>query len=67
MSPDAVAAALAARGVAVRSGHMYSPRLIGRLGLMPAGVVRASLVHYNTVEEIARLRTALTEVVEASR
>ena len=41
--------------------------MIDRLGLMPAGVVRASLVHYNTVEEIARLRTALTEVVEVSR
>src|SRR5260221_931335 len=45
-----VAEGLAAREIGVRSGHMYSPRLMARLGLMPAGAVRASLVHYNTVD-----------------
>jgi selenocysteine lyase/cysteine desulfurase len=60
----AVAAGLAAREIGVRSGHMYSPRLIGRLGLQPAGAVRASLVHYNTVEEIARFGAALGEVID---
>jgi cysteine desulfurase family protein (TIGR01976 family) len=59
----AVAAGLAARDVGVRSGHMYSPRLIQRLGLEPAGAVRASLVHYNTAAEIARFGTALREVL----
>ena len=33
-----------------------------RLGLMPAGVVRASLVHYNTLDEIARFGNALSEI-----
>jgi cysteine desulfurase family protein (TIGR01976 family) len=43
-------------GIAVRSGHMYAYRLCEALGLDPAdGVVRVSLVHYNTVAEIDRL------------
>jgi len=61
----AVADGLAVREVGVRSGHMYSPRLMARLGLPPAGAVRASLVHYNTVAEIDRFGDALREVIEA--
>src|SRR3954466_272025 len=64
-SPSAIAAGLAARDVGVRSGHMYSPRLMARLGLPPAGAVRVSLVHYNTVAEIDRFGDALREVIEA--
>lgn len=60
----AIAAGLAARDIGVRSGHMYSPRLIERLGLTPAGAVRASLVHYNTPAEIARFGAALREVLD---
>jgi len=55
----AIANRLAELNIGVRSGHMYSPRLLTRLGLMPGGAVRASLVHYNTMEEIARFRDAL--------
>src|SRR5262245_31106676 len=65
-SPSAVAAGLAAREIGVRSGHMYSPRLMARLGLPAAGAVRASLVHYNTAAEIDRFADALREVVEAT-
>jgi len=64
LDPAVVAAGLARRDVGVRSGHMYSPRLMARLGLMPAGAVRASLVHYNTAAEIARFGAALGEVVD---
>ncbi len=63
----AIAEALADKDVGVRSGHMYSPRLITRLGLMPAGTVRASLVHYNTVEEIAQFQVALAGVIDELR
>src|SRR5262249_32218801 len=38
-SPAAVADRLAARDIGVRSGHMYSPRLMARLGLPPDGAV----------------------------
>jgi len=54
---------MAARDIGIRSGHMYSPRLMARLGLLPGGAVRASLVHYNTVAEIARFGAALREIV----
>jgi selenocysteine lyase/cysteine desulfurase len=63
---SAIADGLAARGVGVRSGHMYSPRVIARLGLMPEGVVRASLVHYNTSEEISRFGDALADTIRSA-
>jgi cysteine desulfurase family protein (TIGR01976 family) len=43
-------------GIAIRHGHMYAYHLCEALGLDPDdGVVRVSLVHYNTPEEIERL------------
>jgi len=53
ISPAAVATQCAENGVGVRDGNMYSPRLLRRMGISAeTGAVRASLVHYNTVEEI---------------
>lgn len=64
ISPATLAVKLADKGIAVRDGHMYSPRLMKRLGLSPdSGAVRASLVHYNTHEEI---RVFLTELERIS-
>jgi cysteine desulfurase family protein (TIGR01976 family) len=55
VSPQAVAEAAARAGIGIRDGHMYAPRLMKRLGLAKeSGVVRASLVHYNTLAEIHR-------------
>jgi cysteine desulfurase family protein (TIGR01976 family) len=43
-------------GIAIRHGHMYAYHLCEALGLDPEdGVVRVSLVHYNSPEEIERL------------
>lgn len=54
---------LAARGIGVRDGNMYAPRVIERLGLGSGGsIVRASLVHYNTREEIAAFLAALAGI-----
>jgi selenocysteine lyase/cysteine desulfurase len=45
---------------------MYSPRLLSRLGLpTDTGAVRASLVHYNSLDEIERFATAMRELVSA--
>jgi selenocysteine lyase/cysteine desulfurase len=66
VDPGLISDRLAERDIGVRFGHMYTPRLLTRLGLLPGGVVRASLVHYNTAEEIARFGEALAEVVSAS-
>ena len=46
--------------IGIRYGDFYARRLIDRLGLTPAkGVVRVSMVHYNTVDEVDRLVEAL--------
>jgi selenocysteine lyase/cysteine desulfurase len=43
-------------GIGIRHGHMYAYHLCQALGLDPDdGVVRVSLVHYNTADEIERL------------
>src|SRR5258706_16476570 len=60
VAPAVVAQRLAEKGIGVRDGHMYAPRVIRRIGLpMESGAIRASLVHYNTVEEIHRFVAAL--------
>ncbi|MCB9701531.1 MAG: cysteine desulfurase-like protein [Myxococcales bacterium] len=61
-----VAAHLADAGVALRSGHFYAPRAIAALGLDPAagGLVRVSLAHYNSEEEIDRALAALAPLVD---
>jgi len=67
VSSAAIASGLAERGVGARSGHMYAPRLMQRLNLMPGGVVRVSLVHYNSLDEVTRFREMLSESVAALR
>ena len=63
ISADKVTEGLAKENIGVRDGHMYSPRLMKRLGLArESGAVRASLVHYNTVEEVKRFGRALAEL-----
>jgi cysteine desulfurase family protein (TIGR01976 family) len=63
VSPAKVTEGLARRNIGVRDGHMYSPRLMKRLGLtQESGAVRASLVHYNTIAEVHRFGSALTEI-----
>lgn len=58
--PQAVTESAARAGIGIRDGHMYSPRLMTRLGLTKeSGAVRVSLVHYNTVAEIARFAEIL--------
>lgn len=50
--------------VAIRHGHMYAYRLCEAAGLDPDdGVVRVSLVHYNTPAEIGRLIEVLQDAL----
>jgi len=58
-----IAQAMADRSIGVRSGNMYSPRLLKRLGVFAEdGLLRASLVHYNTAEEIGRFIEVLAGI-----
>jgi cysteine desulfurase family protein (TIGR01976 family) len=66
IAPAKVSEELSKRNIGVRDGHMYSPRLMKRLGLTKeSGAVRASLVHYNTVEEVRRFGGVLAEMRSA--
>ncbi|HEV2271597.1 MAG TPA: cysteine desulfurase-like protein [Steroidobacteraceae bacterium] len=65
--PAAVTQAAAAEGFALRDGHMYSPRLMRRLGLsLESGAVRVSLAHYNTAEEVRQLGTVLSRLSQSA-
>ncbi|ADV67134.1 cysteine desulfurase-like protein [Deinococcus maricopensis] len=59
LTPHETALKLAQRGVSVAAGHFYAVLPMTRLGLMPDGVVRASLAHYNTHDDITRLLDGL--------
>jgi len=66
ISPAKVTEALAKQNIGVRDGHMYSPRLMKRLGLTKeSGAVRASLVHYNTLEEVEKFKVALAAIARS--
>jgi selenocysteine lyase/cysteine desulfurase len=50
--------------IGIRHGDFHSRRLVEHLGLQAAGgVVRVSMVHYNTVDEVDRLITALDAIL----
>ena len=53
-----VVEALAAEGIGVGHGDFYARRLVDAIAL-PGGVVRLSMVHYNTLREIERTIEAL--------
>jgi cysteine desulfurase family protein (TIGR01976 family) len=66
MPPARVAEEFAKQNIGVRDGHMYSPRLMKRLGIpIESGAVRASLVHYNTVQEVRRFGRVLAAMKES--
>jgi selenocysteine lyase/cysteine desulfurase len=63
IAPARVTEELARAEIGVRDGHMYAPRLMKRLALREeSGVVRTSLVHYNTIEEVERFGSVLKEL-----
>ena len=61
---SAVVAAVDAHRVGIRYGDFYARRLIEALGLAEQdGVVRVSMVHYNTLGEVDRLIAALDQAL----
>ena len=60
----AVVSAVDAHGLGIRFGDFHSRRLVEGLGLAgDGGVVRVSMVHYNTLHEVDRLVAALDEAL----
>ena len=60
LAPRAVAEKLAAKGIYVWDGNYYAINVSERLGVEDkGGMVRVGAAHYNTLEEVGRLREAL--------
>lgn len=66
LSPEAVCARLVEDdGVFVASGDFYASTLADKLGINPAGWVRAGLSPYNTEEEAERFCAGVTRLAQA--
>jgi cysteine desulfurase family protein (TIGR01976 family) len=64
--PHEIPTVLDDMGIGIRFGHFYAKRGIERLGLLESGgVVRVSLVHYNTLAEVERVITGLDRAINA--
>ncbi len=63
LPPRLVAEKLNERGIYVWDGNYYAINVTERLGLEEmGGMVRVGAVHYNTLEEVEKLRQALLEI-----
>ena len=63
LSAIQIAETLGRSGLFVGHGNFYALQLTEFFGLEPQGVVRVGLMHYNTVEEVARLLESLKKLV----
>ncbi|MBA4284758.1 MAG: nitrogen fixation protein NifS [Xanthomonadaceae bacterium] len=64
VEPATLIPRLAAEGVLAGAGNFYAVRLLDAMGLSAArGVLRLSLVHYNTPQDVARLIAALDKLL----
>lgn len=67
LHPRTVAEKLAEKGIYVWDGNYYALNITERLGVEESGgMVRVGAVHYNTFEEVERLKNALLEITGAS-
>ena len=67
-SSEDIALAMDERRIAIRFGDFHSRRLIEHLDLArDGGVVRVSMVHYNTLEELDALIAGLEETLAVPR
>ena len=67
VSAEAVAVAMARRGVFLSHGDFYAATIIERLGHATDGVVRAGCACYTTMEEVERLLEGIEAVARSAR
>lgn len=64
IEPSTLIPRLAAEGILAGAGNFYAVRLLEAMGLSAAkGVLRVSLVHYNTQQDVTRLVAALDKLL----
>ncbi len=62
--PKQIAESLNKKGMMTNSGHFYAWRLLKAMDIDPLrGIIRLSLVHYNTQDEVKTLCQALKEIL----
>jgi selenocysteine lyase/cysteine desulfurase len=62
--PAEIATELGKRGIISCAGHFYAPRVLDAMGVDSAiGVLRLSMVHYNTPGEVNDVIAALDEIL----
>lgn len=65
LPPRAIAEALAKENIYVWDGNYYAVNVTERLGVEESGgMVRVGAAHYNTLEEVQRLKEALIKIAE---
>jgi selenocysteine lyase/cysteine desulfurase len=66
MHPRAVAEKLAQQGIYVWDGNYYAINVTERLDLeSEGGMVRVGAAHYNTLDEVERLKDALMQIARS--
>ena len=63
LSAKEIGRRLAERGVFVWAGNFYALELTEALGLEPEGVLRAGLLHYNSLEEVDYFVESVAEIL----
>ena len=63
LSAKEIGRRLAERGVFVWAGNFYALELTEALGLEPEGVLRAGLLHYNSLEEVDFFVESVAEIL----
>ena len=64
MSAKEIGERLAERGIFVWAGNFYALELTEALGLEPEGVLRAGVLHYNSMEEVDFFVESVAEILE---
>ncbi|MFT4863662.1 MAG: cysteine desulfurase family protein (TIGR01976 family) [Pseudohongiellaceae bacterium] len=62
--PQEICAELARRGVACGSGHFYAKRLLESMHLEDKEVLRCSMSHYNSIEDVDQLIQGLSAIID---
>ncbi|UTO04445.1 aminotransferase class V-fold PLP-dependent enzyme [Moraxella sp. FZLJ2107] len=63
IDPKAVSAWFGAKNIALPSGNFYALDVVRKLDLVETGFLRVGFLHYNTIDEVARLFALLDECV----
>jgi cysteine desulfurase family protein (TIGR01976 family) len=62
--PHMLCEQLAGRGIACGSGHFYAKRLLDSMQLQEKQVLRCSMSHYNSIEDVSFLIEALGSIID---